>query len=392
MKKIFIFLFIITHLQLSAQLSSEYILNIKDFGAVGNGIKDDFDAINNAIEFASKIIVREKNKIGCVTLYFSPGTYKIGKPIKVPKMVNLAGEINHRSVLKVDNIDSEAIIITNNEIDKINNVTDYNLIKDLVIEGPDKGKDPFVWKNIKRNNPSSVGIRVEGVRNRIENCVIDGFLWAGIEINKSYANFITDCFIKNNRIGIVVSNTSTTSYINNNEIRLNAIGVHIKNQSFSNFINNNLIEANISNYLEAETNISGGEIVSKGKAILIENSMMNYINNNFFEQHFVSVTLSNSYKNSINNNFIAVGATMQNFKKNQVILLFSNGSTNNIISENNVLTSSKSLDPYIILFDDANTDYSTNLIDFGKEPNLILKNKLISSTFKTNMKNIPLIP
>jgi hypothetical protein len=392
MKSALILICFLVQIQLSAQQTSVFNLDVKEFGALGNGIKDDYSAINSAIEFAKNNIRTDQNKVGKVTLYFPPGTYKLSKALRIPKMVDLVGEKNHQSVIKVDNLNSEAIIITNSDMDKKHKVVDYNVIKDIVILGPDKASDPFVWKDIKRNNPSSVGIRVEGVRNRIENCVIDGFLWAGIEISNSYGNYITNSFIKNNRVGVVISNVSTTTYINNNEIRLNAIGIHIRNRSYSNFINNNLIEANISNYLEADKVMSAGKIVSKGKGLLIENSMMNYVNNNFFEQHFVSVSISNSYQNYINDNFIAVGSTMPHDLKNQIILQFSNGSSSNNISHNNVMTSNKKLDPFIILFDNANTDYSTNLIDFGQEFNQKIRNQVKKDTFSTNENNMPQIP
>ncbi|MFW5987981.1 MAG: glycosyl hydrolase family 28-related protein, partial [bacterium] len=60
-------------------------INVRDFGAKGNGIKDDSEAIQTAI-----------NEISATggTVFLPPGVYKMKKGIEVPVGVNILGETN----------------------------------------------------------------------------------------------------------------------------------------------------------------------------------------------------------------------------------------------------------------------------------------------------------
>lgn len=60
-------------------------INVKDFGAVGDGVTDDTDAIQSAIYFADGT---EKNYI----VYFPNGAYLVTAPLQVPAYVSLIGE------------------------------------------------------------------------------------------------------------------------------------------------------------------------------------------------------------------------------------------------------------------------------------------------------------
>lgn len=62
---------------------SPWYLNVKDFGAVGNGSADDTVAIQNALNNA------ETNGVGIV--YFPPGIYLISTTIKLPSKVYMRG-------------------------------------------------------------------------------------------------------------------------------------------------------------------------------------------------------------------------------------------------------------------------------------------------------------
>jgi polygalacturonase len=50
-------------------------VNVKDFGAVGDGIADDFLAINRAVKYVADQ--------GGGTVYYPPGTYRITRSIRL---------------------------------------------------------------------------------------------------------------------------------------------------------------------------------------------------------------------------------------------------------------------------------------------------------------------
>lgn len=354
--------------------SQSYTYNVKEYGAVGNGINDDSKAINNLIKKVASNIIKNSEKY---TLYFPEGTYLLNNPLIVPELLDIRGENNHRSIIKVNGKTNGAIIRESNKSFEALKGKYYNWISDLVIQGPDYNQNPFAWKNTKNNNPNSVGIKLSSSRNRINNCIIDGFNWAGIETSGSYYNFITECFIKNNRVGVLINNTSTSAYINNNEFRINSIGIYIANSSFGNFINNNMIESNISNFLDKDRNEFESNILKRGKGILIENSKNNLVNNNYFEQHYVNIALSNANNNSINDNYFAIGDLTPHENSDQVLIKFFTHCEKNNFLDNKLLTPSKRISPFNIIVNEIDKDYSSNIIYFNKTDNNILRGSLI---------------
>ncbi|MET3536375.1 glycosyl hydrolase family 28-related protein [Chryseobacterium limigenitum] len=355
--------------------------NIKDYGANGNGSFDNSTAIQKAIAD-----IKTKNGKKSSILYIPAGNYLISQPIILNKYVSIEGEGTGISVIKVSTNNSEGIILEDNKNEK-DIYQGYNTINNLSILGPDFDKNPYSWKDIKQNNPKSVGIKVLGLRNRISNCIIDGFLWSGIQIEGSYYNYITQNFIKNNRIGITIDKNSTSAYINNNELRINSIGLLIQDNSYANFINNNMIESNLAHFLDPDKSEKDPEILTAGKGIVIINSFNNYVENNYFEQHFTNIVLKNAKDNIFNSNFIALGNLMPEYSKNQNILRFEGKITNNVFSNNTVMGSNENINTNKMILSNTE-DYSTNKLDFGKA-----KNDRIKIELKKSLNNkLPQIP
>lgn len=67
-------------------------VNVKDFGAVGNGIDDDTNAINRAIQQIYKTGISEINATARRTLYFPGGKYLISNTILIPPYARIVGE------------------------------------------------------------------------------------------------------------------------------------------------------------------------------------------------------------------------------------------------------------------------------------------------------------
>lgn len=358
-------------------------INVKNFGAKGDGKTDDTQAFIKAIaEINKNNSVRKKH----IVLFIPSGEYNLSKPIILNKYISIEGQFVNSTIIRISSAQCEGIILEENKDEK-DIYNGYNSIKNICVFGPDYAKNPFAWKNTKLNNARSVGIKILGIRNHVENCVVDGFLWSGIEITSSYYNFITKNFIKNNRVGITVDKTSTSAYINNNELRTNAIGILVENQSYAVYINNNMIEANISNFLEADTNMADATAMTTGKGILILNASTVFVQNNYFEQHYNNIAFFDADNNEVSSNFFAL--TNLNNTNNQNVLLFNGKLKNNKIINNQTMGSAPEVDDSKMIIPN-NEDYSSNSIDFGKEKNLLIKDKLQKNN--KNSKNMPLIP
>lgn len=79
------------------------ILNVKDYGAKGDGITDDTDAIQRAIEdrWTSKSDIVDRQLMSMVNILFPAGTYKISKALKLYPLTSLIGEGANRTVIKM---------------------------------------------------------------------------------------------------------------------------------------------------------------------------------------------------------------------------------------------------------------------------------------------------
>jgi hypothetical protein len=115
--------------------------------------------------------------------------YHLSEPILLDQYISLEGEFPNSTIIRILSIECKGIIIEDNGNEK-DIYNGYTSVKKLLILGPDFNKTPFKWKNLTPNNPTRVGIKIFGLRNRVENCIIDSFLWSGIEISSSYYNFI----------------------------------------------------------------------------------------------------------------------------------------------------------------------------------------------------------
>lgn len=67
-------------------------VNVRDFGAVGDGTTDDTDSINRALTQIYKATVSPTEPRARRTIYFPGGTYKILNPIVIPTYARLIGD------------------------------------------------------------------------------------------------------------------------------------------------------------------------------------------------------------------------------------------------------------------------------------------------------------
>jgi hypothetical protein len=68
------------------------IINVRDFGATGDGVTDDTSAINRAIQQIYKSTVSPSDSRARRTIYFPGGTYVISSPVLIPPYAKLVGD------------------------------------------------------------------------------------------------------------------------------------------------------------------------------------------------------------------------------------------------------------------------------------------------------------
>jgi hypothetical protein len=83
----------------SLQSWLDQFATVKDFGAVGNGVTDDTEAINRALY---QLFCREVNPQIRRSLFFPAGVYRVTETIKIPPFATLWGEGPAGSVIQLD--------------------------------------------------------------------------------------------------------------------------------------------------------------------------------------------------------------------------------------------------------------------------------------------------
>lgn len=131
-----------------------YMRDVRDYGAVGDGVTNDTSAIQSAID------------AGAGTVLFPAGTYGCGSSVQLKDSVNLVGVGMGLSVIKAIGSPSTAILLGSSG----NTVSDVT-ISDLTIDGN--------WTALQ--NSALNGIQVtSGARIRVLDCEIKDIARAGI--------------------------------------------------------------------------------------------------------------------------------------------------------------------------------------------------------------------
>ncbi len=76
------------------------IVNVKDFGAVGDNTTDDTDAINRAIQQIYKSTVSPNEPRARRSIYFPGGTYLTSNPILIPPYARLVGDGTSSAIIR----------------------------------------------------------------------------------------------------------------------------------------------------------------------------------------------------------------------------------------------------------------------------------------------------
>lgn len=91
----------------SLQSWLDQFATVKDFGATGDGVTDDTDAINRALY---QLFCRETNPQIRRSLFFPAGVYRVTESILIPTYATLWGEGANSSVIRLDNSNDDSTL------------------------------------------------------------------------------------------------------------------------------------------------------------------------------------------------------------------------------------------------------------------------------------------
>lgn len=284
-----------------AELITNNQVNVKQFGAIGDGITDDYNAFNNALNYC---IDNQK------TLYIPNGTYIISDTLYLDSNVKIIGEDKTATIIKQDNNLLNDPLISTNYSD--NHQMQYITIKNLTFITLGERTDYF----IKLYNCHSTTLK---------NCRFyqDGTstsYYHGVEIDKNTgftgSNFVTkiiDCRFSKCKLKM----NSTDSYILHNELWGNDIdcALHLLKASNTSITNNEFIGGKTYGAIYIEGDNEGLKITSNyfdGSYDDIDTKFgiygIGYLkdsvisNNNFWKQKSGAIYLEKAHTNVISNN------------------------------------------------------------------------------------------
>ncbi|CEG28638.1 right-handed parallel beta-helix repeat-containing protein [Bacillus sp. B-jedd] len=174
-------------------------VNVKDYGASGNGKRDDTAAFQEAIDFVAKN--------GGGEVYVPKGTYSL-HPIFLKSNVNLVGESRDSVILKLSKRAPDDFTRLVN-LESVSNVKIQNITFDGNAKKHPKGiehmHDIFAWdsKNILIDN------------NRMINAVGDGISISGSTETSDYVIISNNILVNNRRSNIVLEQVNNLQIFNN---------------------------------------------------------------------------------------------------------------------------------------------------------------------------------
>ena len=164
----------------------EQWVSVTDFGATGNGVTDDTDAINEALSQIS-------SETGG-TLYFPAGTYITSSVIQIPSYVTLRGAVGKNVSKLVGTSDK----IISNDAGSTNPATQHIGIHDLTIEGGDDTNYAIFLDGCQYSNFSNLYItgitKSTGYGIELTTVDIGGGSYVGSSMNSFYNIRIHNCY------------------------------------------------------------------------------------------------------------------------------------------------------------------------------------------------------
>lgn len=333
------------------------IVNVRNHGAVGDGITDDTDAINTAIQYA------KTNNINKV--FIPSGTYLINGTIVLTNKLNIYGAGKNQTQLKNGNNGVTTIpMITTENYNQLSNAIQYISIHDMNITSNGlRSIYDIVLHNISYSNIYNIYF------DRLNIIDLNETDLHGIYIKRdasctseSVINKIYNCQIRNGKIKLEYT---TDNYVTNNEIwasNCQDCSLELK-RSFNNSISDNQFVGGFIygciyfNYDSGSPTISGNKIV-----------------NNYFDGSYGVVNTTDAIHVSTNLQDTLISNNLFYISKKNSIYVDDNYFIRRCIISNNIFQESNRLD------NNYNDIYSINS---SNEANIITNNTFYNNN-KTN--------
>ncbi|OLO27343.1 hypothetical protein BTA37_25220 [Priestia megaterium] len=326
--------------------TSEAAINVKNFGAKGDGVTDDTEAIQNAIDSVNQ-------KVGG-TIYFPTGTYTISASIEIKNKnkIKINGD-GYSSIIQARGTQNNPIAfplitVSNNGSSKFVASdllfqilhSDENLASGIATTGSDKLVDASI-KNCWFSQ-TNIALKGEFVTLNFSSNIVELGKSGGIDIkgdNFRKVIIANNHFFANNKAHIRLHNTSSTkrgmnnisiignqfdqgiapSYIKGEKSKGN--GIDLKGISLFTIEGNNF-----NGYTPSNTKVSGEKQI--GHAIKIIDSDNFIIGNNTYSQYkYSAIYLKNNSKFSIEgivNGFNEAGVSVGNCNDFKVDMIVTN--------------------------------------------------------------------
>jgi parallel beta-helix repeat protein len=219
----------VTYSTLKSRLDTEVnkrkdlCVNVKDFGAKGDGVTDDTAAIQaaiNSLPVSSLNNVYYNPMVGGGTIYLPPGIYRVGT-LTLPHYIRILGAGQNATVLKLkDNYSGSMLVNSSPKTSQADSYTGNHAIifEDLKIHGNKDNQTSSVpmiyfktvWNICKFKNciitySKGTAVRIETADNvHFERCEIIHNDAEGIIFDGAFNSTVKDCLVNFNSLGGIV--------------------------------------------------------------------------------------------------------------------------------------------------------------------------------------------
>lgn len=274
---------------------ADIAINIKMLGAKGDGVNDDTDIIQNAINTYSAI-------------YIPKGTYKITKPISISKRVRIYGEDKIYTKLKTD-IDISVFNISISYV-SISNLTLEGYYTETLVDlkgvGINVNAGSTLIENVRVNYFKNSIIANNGLLSRFSKVLCYGFDVAIFTYNNSNNIVFDKCDLTYGNKAVVVGEGRNTDFINGHIENIKTHAIEVYDEGLVN-IKGSYFESVLGNILYVKLNATPLKFKGFKECVNFEcNSVYNDSTSAIFKIDCDTVLniYNNTFTNTIQNNLV----------------------------------------------------------------------------------------
>lgn len=202
---------------------SDYVVfrNVMDFGAMGDGVTDDTDAINNATylgnrcEYQNNVTYCDSSTTTPAIVYFPSGTYMVSSPLIMLYYTQFIGDANNLPILRatanfagIGILDSDPYVAEGNGASWYQNQNNFyrqvrNFVLDVTLTPPSNGIHGLHWQVAQATS----------LQNIVFLCSEDGGTenaQMGVFMDNGSANFLEDLIFIGGSVGFFAGNQQFT--------------------------------------------------------------------------------------------------------------------------------------------------------------------------------------